>query len=78
MYKVGTTEIPGMSRRPFRLTGYERANIVIPTQSYPNLPSPGPVSGGLGLDLSSLTSSPLFLLALAAGGYWLYQKYGRS
>lgn len=76
MYRAGTTDIPGMSRRVFRLGDYQRATFTIPTQSYPNLPTPGRPSGGLG-DLSSLTSSPLFWLAAAAGGYWLYKKYGR-
>lgn len=79
MYRAGSTDIPGMSRRTFRVSGlgeYRRAVITIPTQSYANEPSPGPVSGGLG-DLSSLTSSPLFWLAAAAGGFWLWKKYGR-
>lgn len=81
MYRVGPTNIPGGSRRPFRLSGvgdYQRAMITIPTQSYSNLPSPGSVTGGLGLDLSSLTSSPIFWLAAAGGAYWLWKKYGRG
>jgi hypothetical protein len=75
-YKVARTTIPGMSFRPFneRLGEYRRANLVIPTQSYENQPLPGPVSGGLGLDLSSLTASPLFWLAVLGGGLLFFMR----
>jgi hypothetical protein len=75
-YKVARTTIPGMSFRPFneRLGEYRRSTIVIPTQSQRNEPLPGPVSGGLGLDLSSLTTSPLFWLALLGGGLLLFAR----
>jgi len=78
-YKVAATNIPGMSFRPFadRLGEYQRSAFTIPTQSYASQPAPGHVSGGLGLDLSSLTASPLFWLAAAAGAYWAWKKYGR-
>jgi hypothetical protein len=79
-YKVASTNVPGMGFRPFadRLGNYQRAAIVIPTQSYANLPTPGPVSGGLGLDLSSLTSNPLFWLAAAGAAFFFWKRSGRG
>jgi hypothetical protein len=75
MYRSASTDIPGMSRRPFRLSGYQRANFVIPTQSMPGQPCPGPVSGGLGaLDLRTLTSNPLVWGAALFAGYWFFLR----
>lgn len=57
-----------------RLLGdYQRAGIVIPTQSQKDLPSAGAVTGGLGLDLS--TVPPWAWLAAAAGAAWWF--FGR-
>jgi hypothetical protein len=80
MYRMSTTEIPGMSMRPFsqRLGSYERSTFTLPTvtgtprQPFSVAYGNQPVSGGLGLDLSGLTSSPLFWLAAAAAGYYFY------
>lgn len=80
MYRASSTDIPGMSFRPFaqRLGSYQRATITIPTTT--TQPSPfsavygnQPVSGGLGqMDLSTLTSSPLFWIAALGAGYFFF------
>lgn len=89
MYRVARTDIPGGSTRPFsqRLGSYERSDFTIPTMTrtarnavsiaYANQPvSGGLVPGGLGqgLDLSTLTSSPLFWIAAAAAGYFFFMR----
>ena len=72
MYKVASTQIPGQSFRPWqsRLGGYQRATFFTPTPTVPYKDEP--VTGGLGLDLSSLTSNPLVMLGLAAGAAWFF------
>jgi len=78
MYRMGRTDIPGMSMRPFseRLGAYERSTFTLPTvtgtarRPYSVAYGNQPVSGGLGLDLSGLTSSPLFWIAAAVAGYF--------
>lgn len=82
MYRVGTTDIPGMSFRPFsqRLGDYQRFDFTIPTATtrsglsiaYGNQP----VTGRLGQDsvFSGVASSPLFWIAALAGGYFLFTR----
>jgi len=110
MYHVAATDIPGKSRRTFRVSGlgvYTPNEIVMPTVSatvfqraqYPFVksdlnfdpgvssvrlqsasgascappsPKPGVGMSGLGLDLSSLTASPLFWGAALVAGYFLF------
>lgn len=70
MYRVAVTDKTG-NFRPWneRLGDYRRATFYTPT---PTVDYAGqPVSGGLGLDLSSLTSSPLVWIA-AAGAAWFF------
>jgi hypothetical protein len=86
-YRVATTSIPMDSFRPWNarlgrvyqssgLGDYQRAVFSVPT---PTIAYGGqPLTGGLGLDLSSLTKSPLMLLALAAGGWWLWKRSKRG
>lgn len=77
MYKAAITDKAG-NFRPWeqRLGDYRRATFYTPT---PTTAYAGqPVTGGLGLDLSSLTSSPLFWLAAAVGGYFAWKRFGRG
>lgn len=112
MYRAGSTDIPGMSRRTFRVSGLGRGlgvytpnEFVAPTysdgvmqraqysfvksglsfregaQSVNNQISAGfappPAKGVSGLGDSLLdTSNPLFWIAAAAAGFWLWKKYG--
>ena len=74
-YIIASTAGPS-GRRPWgsRLQGmgdYQRANIVIPTESYPNMPAPGAVTGGLGIDLSSIPSWALWGAAAVAAFFLL-------
>jgi hypothetical protein len=77
MYKAALTGSAGDSFRPWqtRLGDYNRATFYVPTPTvaYGNQP----VTGGLGLDLSTLTTSPLFWLGAAAAGWWAWKKWGR-
>jgi len=77
MYKAALTQSGG-AFRPWntRLGEYKKATFYVPTptQAYAGQP----VSGGLGLDLSTLTSSPIFWIAALAGGYWAWKKYGHG
>jgi hypothetical protein len=75
-YIIASTSGPS-GRRPWgsRLQGvgdYQRAQITIPTQSYANMPNAGEVTGGLGLDLSTIP--PWAYLAAAAAAYFLFFK----
>lgn len=80
-YKVGLTNIPGDGFRPWqaRLSGlgrmgdYRRATFYTPTPT--RAYNGEPVTGGLGLDLSSLTSNPMLLIGLgAAAWYFFFRK----
>jgi hypothetical protein len=78
MYKAALTGSAGESFRPWnaRLGDYRRQTFYTPT---PTVEYAGqPVTGGLGLDLSSLTKSPVFLIAAAAAAWWAWKKYGRQ
>lgn len=78
MYKAALTGSAGESFRPWqaRLGDYRRATFYSPT---PTVAYAGqPVTGGLGLDLSSLTSSPVFWIGAAAAAYFAWKKYGRQ
>lgn len=62
-FKPGVSSVPGMlaapaAEAPKGVTGMGRMYR----------------ADGLGLDLSSLTSSPVFWLALAAGGYYFFLR----
>lgn len=81
MYRAAATDIPGMSFRPFaqRLGDYRRATVTIPTTTnqplaYSTVYGNQPVSGGLGLDLSRLTSNPLFWLTALGAGYFFFLR----
>lgn len=73
MYKAALTQSGG-AFRPWnqRLGDYKKATFYVPTPTvaYANQP----VTGGLGLDLSSLTSSPVFWLGAAAAAYYFWKK----
>lgn len=71
MYKANIAGGPS-GFRPWnqRLGNYNKATFYVPT---PTTAYAGqPVSGGLGLDLSSLTSSPVFWLAAAGAAYYFF------
>jgi hypothetical protein len=69
MYKAALVDRAG-DFRPWnmRLGDYRRATFYTPTPTtaYANQP----VSGGLGLDLSSLKSNPIVLAGAAAAAVW--------
>jgi hypothetical protein len=53
-----------------RLGDYQKSTFVIPTAT--QMYGGQPVTGGLGLDLSSLKSSPIFWLAAAGAAYYFF------
>lgn len=72
MYKAALTRSGGDSFRPWnaRLGDYKKATFYTPT---PTIAYAGQrVTGGLGLDLSSLKSSPLVWLGAAAAAYYFF------
>lgn len=79
MYRVSSTDIPGMSRRPFaqRLGDYRLATITIPTTTnrplaYSTVYGHQPVSGGLG-DSSVLGGiGPIGLIAVGVAAWFLF------
>ena len=76
MYRVARTEIPGQSFRPFdeRLGYYRPASFPIPTQSYRRLPTPGPVTGGLGADSGISMPTLLLLVGAGVGAWWFWGR----
>lgn len=70
-YRQMATSTPG-GFRPWnqRLSGYEKSGFVVPTAT--TAYAGAPVTGGLGLDLSSLTSSPVFWIAAAGAAYYFF------
>ena len=79
MYRASSTDIPGMSTRPWsqRLGDYRLATITIPTTTskplaYSTVYGNQPVSGGLG-DSSMLGGiGPIGLIALGVGAWFLF------
>lgn len=74
MYKAAISQSGG-NFRPWnaRLGDYKKATFYVPT---PTVAYGGEkVTGGLGLDLSSLTSNPL---ALAVGGFAVWYLFFRK
>lgn len=76
-YIIASTTSGPTGRRPWgsRLRGvgdYQHANLVIPTQSQANLPAPGQVTGGLGLDLSTVPTWAW--IAAGVGAYFFFFK----
>ena len=56
-----------------RLGDYQRASFAVPTDKYTGNDNPGPVTGGLGLDLSSIPSWA-WLLGAGAAAWFLFGK----
>jgi len=74
MYKAAITDKSG-DFRPWntRLGDYRRATFYTPTPTVPYADQR--VTGGLGLDLSSLTSSPVaWIVAAGAAWYFFFRK----
>jgi hypothetical protein len=71
-YVIAPTRSGATGFRPWqsRLIGdYQKAVFYVPTESYPDMPAPGEVTGGLGLDLSAV---PPWAWLLGAGAAWYF------
>ncbi len=68
-YVIAATRSGPSGFRPWqsRLGDYQHAVFTVPSQSYATLPAPGEVTGGLGLDLSSIPTWAWIAGAVAAG-----------
>jgi hypothetical protein len=75
-YVVANTRAGASGFRPWqsRLLGdYQRASFAVPTDSYHGNDSPGAVTGGLGLDLSSVPSWA-WLVGLGAAAFFFFKR----